>query len=77
MNRSERARTIVRDIERTAPYLFEGLYGSFLSRFMESDRSHWTRDLSAYLTNTNEDWADVSGEIALLLWEKFEQRISC
>ncbi|MCA1961387.1 MAG: hypothetical protein LDL33_11395 [Desulfomonile sp.] len=77
MKNGTAAERIVRDIERTAPYMFEGLYGSFLRNYMESDRSKWTRDLSRYLTTMNTEWEGVSREIADLLWEKFEKRISC
>jgi len=77
MKNGKAAERIIRDIERTAPYMYEGLYGSFLRNYMESDRSRWTRDLSRYLTNVNTDWEGVSGEVADLLWEKFERRISC
>lgn len=77
MTKTDKAREIVRDMERITPYMFEGLYGSFLSRFMESDKSMWTHDLSAYLSNANQDWAEVGKEIAHVLWERFERRISC
>lgn len=71
------AERIVRDIERLTPYMYEGLYGSFLRSFMESDKSRWTADLSKYLTNTNQEWAELSKEIARVLWDRFEKRISC
>jgi hypothetical protein len=71
------AEKIVRDMERVSPYMYEGLYGTFLRSYMESDRSRWTTDLSKYLGAVNSDWGDISGEIARLLWERFERRISC
>jgi hypothetical protein len=77
MTRSERARMIVREMERVNPYMYEGLYGNFLSSFMNGDRSKWTKDLSQYLSHANEDWAEVGEDIASVLWERFERRISC
>jgi hypothetical protein len=77
MTKSERAKMIVSDIERVSPYMYEGLYGNFLRNFMEGDKSRWTHDLSNYLGSANQDWADVGQEIAVLLWDKFERRISC
>jgi hypothetical protein len=77
MNTSPKARKIVNDMERVTPYMYEGLYGNFLRSYMGSDKSRWSRDLSRYLSNAHEDWADVGDEIAKLLWERFEQRISC
>jgi hypothetical protein len=77
MNTSNRAHNIVKEMERVTPYMYEGLYGNFLRNFMESDRSKWTHDLSRYLTNQNQDWAEVGDEIADILWARFEQRISC
>lgn len=73
----ESAERIVRDMERLSPYMYEGLYGSFLRTFMDSDKSRWTADLSKYLTHSNQEWADVSAEIAMVLWDRFEKRISC
>lgn len=72
-----RAESIVKEIERVTPYMYEGLYGNFLRHFMESDKSKWTRDLSIYLSNANQDWSDVGSEVASLLWDRFERRISC
>ena len=77
MKISRKAENIVREMERVTPYMYEGLYGNFLHHFMDSDKSKWTADLSRYLSNTNQEWADVGLEIATLLWEKFEKRISC
>ena len=77
MNKSDRAKKIVSDMERITPYMYEGLYGSFLRIYMDSDKSKWSKDLSQYLSHAHEDWADVGGEIALILWERFERRISC
>jgi hypothetical protein len=77
MNMHNRAESIIRDMERVAPYMYEGLYGSFLRTFMESDRSKWTEDLSKYIGSVNQEWADVGEEIADILWEEFEDRISC
>lgn len=77
MTKSDRAKTIVSDMERVSPYMYEGLYGNFLRNYMDGDKSRWTHDLSLYLGSANQDWADISPEIALLLWEKFEKRISC
>jgi hypothetical protein len=77
MEHLDKAEQIVREMERITPYMYEGLYGNFLRSFMDSDRSKWTEDLSNYLTRANQDWAEVGEEIASLLWEKFEKRISC
>ncbi|HTY25134.1 MAG TPA: hypothetical protein VMC85_18525 [Desulfomonilaceae bacterium] len=77
MRGSNKAERIVRDMERDMPYMYEGLYGNFLLNYIESDKSKWTADLSKYLTNANQDWEDVGQEIALVLWERFEKRISC
>jgi len=77
MNRSQKADNIVKEMERVTPYMYEGLYGNFLRNFMESDHSKWTHDLSKYLTNQNQDWAEIGDEIADILWDRFEKRISC
>ena len=77
MTKRESAEQVVRDMERVSPYIYEGLYGSFLKSFMESEESGWTTDLSTYLTHSNREWADLSAEIAGVLWERFEKRISC
>ncbi len=45
----DKASKVVRELERVTPYMLEGLYGSFLRRYMESDRTRWTKDLSTYL----------------------------
>jgi len=68
---------IVREMERVTPYMYEGLYGNFLSSFMNGDRSKWSKDLSRYLSRANEDWAEVGEDVALVLWERFERRITC
>ena len=62
---ANRAESIVNEIERVTPYMYEGLYGNFLRHFMESDKSKWTRDLSIYLSNANQDWSDVGSEVVL------------
>lgn len=77
MKKLERAEKAVRDMERVAPYMYEGLYGSFLRYFMDSDRSKWTSNLSMYLRKADHEWADVGEEMAQLLWERFVRRISC
>jgi len=77
MENQDKAEQIVREMERVAPYMYEGLYGNFLRSFMDSDRSKWSVDLSNYLMRANQDWAEVGPEIASLLWERFERRISC
>lgn len=77
MNRSQRAEMIVNDMERITPYMYEGLYGSFLRNFMISDKSRWSKDLSRYLGDAHEEWGEVGEEIASILWERFEERISC
>jgi hypothetical protein len=77
MESQDKAEQIVREMERVAPYMYEGLYGNFLRNFMDSDRSKWSEDLSNYLMRANQDWAEVGPEIASLLWERFERRISC
>ncbi len=77
MENQDKAEQIVREMERVAPYMYEGLYGNFLRNFMDSDRSKWSVDLSNYLMRANQDWAEVGPEIASLLWERFERRISC
>ncbi len=77
MANTDRAERIVRDMQLMSPYMYEGLYGGFLRNFMESDVLKWTHDLSRYLPTVNQDWNEVSEEIALVLWEDFERRISC
>jgi|GEM_PF-461609 hypothetical protein len=77
MRSSQRAQTFVRDMQRVTPYMYEGLYGSFLHYFMESDKSHWTGNLSAHLSQINQEWAEVGEEMAEVLWEEFEKRITC
>lgn len=77
MNKSEKAENVVREMERISPYMYEGLYGNFLRNFMDSDRSKWTRNLANYLSTADQDWADIGDEIASVLWERFERRISC
>ncbi len=77
MNRSQKAERIVRDMERDTPYMYEGLYGNFLKHFMGYDKSKWTTDLSKYLSDANQDWEDIGNEIAAVLWDRFEKRISC
>lgn len=77
VTKRQSAERIVRDMERLSPYMYEGLYGSFLRSFMDSDKSRWTSDLSNYLTHSNREWADLSAEIAVVLWDRFEKRISC
>lgn len=76
MNKANKAKRIVRDMERMTPYVYEGLYTNFLRHYMESDKSRWSRDLSEYLTSDEDDY-DVGEEIASVLWDRFEQRISC
>ncbi|MEJ2717454.1 MAG: hypothetical protein P8182_09995 [Deltaproteobacteria bacterium] len=77
MTQSRMAEQIVSEMERVTPYMYEGLYGSFLRKYMKSDKSTWTSDLSTYLGNVNREWEDLSTEIADVLWERFEKRISC
>ncbi len=74
---NSRAEAVVKDIHRINPYMYEGLYGNFLRHFMESDKSRWTSDLAQYLTTANQDWSDIGTDIADILWEEFERRISC
>ena len=50
MNKSDRAKKIVSDMERITPYMYEGLYGSFFRIYMDSDKSKWSKDLSQYLS---------------------------
>lgn len=71
------AEGIIRDMERITPYVYEGLYGNFLRNYMDSDRSRWTRDLAKHLTTVGTDSSGLGAEIADLLWERFEKRISC
>ncbi len=75
--RRQTAERIVRDLELMSPYRYEALYAAFLGTFMEPDRSEWTSQLSNYLNHTNQDWAYLSSEIAAILWDRFEKRISC
>lgn len=75
--KAKSAENIVRDLERVNPYMYEGLYGNFLKKYMESDKSKWTSDLALYLRNMNREWEPLSDEIASVLWERFERRISC
>lgn len=77
MNTSDKAERIVRDMERDTPYMYEGLYGNFLKHYMSYDKSKWTTDLSRYLSDSNEDWEDIGNEVAAVLWDRFEKRISC
>jgi pantothenate kinase type III len=77
MNEKKTAHCLVRDMERTAPYMIEGLYGSFLRNYMDADRAVWTEHLSEFLNRMNSDWSDVSRDMALILWEHFENRITC
>jgi hypothetical protein len=57
--------------------MYEGLYGTFLRNYMDSDRSRWTANLKSYLSDWNQEWGIVAEDIATLLWERFEKRISC
>ncbi len=75
--RVDKAQKVVRELERVTPYMIEGLYGNFLRRFMDCDRSRWTRDLSIYLGNFDSGCHEFGDEVAELLWERFERRISC
>lgn len=77
MKTSQRAEAFVRDMERVTPYIYEGLYGSFLHYFIESDKSHWTGNLSAHLNQVNHEWGEVGEEMAEVLWDEFERRITC
>lgn len=77
VTRLETAERIVRDMERMSPYRYEGLYAAFLGAFMEPDESTWAAQLAKYLKHTNQDWAYLSEEIASVLWNRFEKRISC
>ncbi len=72
-----RAEKVVRELERITPYMVEGLYGNFLRRYMECDRSRWTGDLIVYLRQYDLGTSECGDEVASLLWDKFEQRISC
>lgn len=72
-----KAEKVVRELERVTPYMVEGLYGNFLRRYMECDRSRWTVDLSLYLRQYDLGAAECGDEVAGILWDKFEQRISC
>ena len=71
------AQLIVKRMETVFPDVYEGLYGSFLKTCKDCDRSRWTGHLSHYLTQVNGEWAHVSRELALVLWERFQKRISC
>ncbi len=73
----DKAQKMVRELERVTPYMIEGLYGNFLRRFMDCERSRWTKDLSIYLGNFNLDCRELGDEVADVLWERFERRISC
>jgi hypothetical protein len=75
--RVHKAQQMVRELERTTPYMIEGLYGNFLRRFMDCERSRWTKDLSIYLGDFDADCQEFGFEVADLLWERFERRISC
>lgn len=77
MNENKTAVSLVRDMQRTSPYMIEGLYGSFLRNYMDSNRAVWTEHLSEYLNRMNSDWSEVSREMAVILWENFESRITC
>ena len=73
----KKAEKVVRELERITPYMVEGLYGNFLRRYMECDRSRWTSDLSIYLKQYDFGASECGDEVAALLWDKFELRISC
>ncbi len=77
MNDFDLVRKMVVDMERTTPYLYEGLYGNFLRRFMDTDKSKWTKDLAGYLSVSSFGWSGKSDEIADILWDRFLKRISC
>ncbi|MDD3471863.1 MAG: hypothetical protein PHS86_03685 [Syntrophaceae bacterium] len=74
---NDKAVSFVRELERITPYMVEGLYGSFLRRYMDCDRTRWTSDLSLYLKQFDPGVADCGDEVAMILWDKFERRISC
>jgi hypothetical protein len=75
--RVQKASQVIRELERVTPYMVEGLYGNFLRRFMDCERSRWTKDLSIYLGNFDTDCKEFGNEVAEILWERFEKRISC
>ncbi|MBM3300156.1 MAG: hypothetical protein FJY85_09395 [Deltaproteobacteria bacterium] len=77
MNKADKAERMVRDMERTTPYMYEGLYGSFLGCYLDADKSKWCQDLSRYLSRTYQDSEDIGEEMADILWDRFERRISC
>lgn len=77
MKSTHKAEAMVRDMQRVMPYMYEGLYGSFLRYFMESDKSRWSGNLSTHLSNLNNEWGDIGPEMAEVLWEEFEKRITC
>jgi hypothetical protein len=77
MKRTHKAEAMVREMQRVMPYMYEGLYGSFLRYFMESDKSKWSGNLSDYLGKLNNEWEDVGPQMAEVLWEEFEKRITC
>ena len=77
MMTNDKAVNVVRELERITPYMIEGLYGNFLRRYMDCDRTRWTADLSMYLKQYDPEVGDCGDEVASLLWDKFEQRISC
>jgi hypothetical protein len=75
--RVQKAQQVVRELERVTPYMIEGFYGNFLRRFMDCDKSRWTKDLSIYLSNFDSDCQEFGDEVADVLWQRFERRISC
>ena len=60
----DKAQKMVRELERVTPYMIEGLYGNFLRRFMDCERSRWTKDLSIYLGNFDSDCRELGDEVA-------------
>jgi hypothetical protein len=75
--RVQKASQVIRELERVTPYMVEGLYGNFLRRFMDCERSRWTNDLSIYLGNFDPNCKEFGDEVADILWERFERKISC
>lgn len=77
MDRAGLANKIVNEMERVSPYMYEGLYGTFLQNFMHSNKRKWTLELAEHLGDIDDEWQGLTDEIAVILWDRFEERISC
>ncbi len=77
MDQNQWLEAIVRDLERVAPYTYEGLYEKFVTAYMNTEFFEWSEELARVLGQSNHDWEHLCHEIAGVLWDRFERRISC